>query len=55
MNISIKNKKMSYKVFVEKVGKHFAHFHPSIRDEQLKIHYEKATGRKPKIRNRKRD
>jgi hypothetical protein len=54
MNISVNDKKMSFKVFVEKVGKHFAHLPEAKRDAELKAHYEKATGRKPKVVRRKR-
>ena len=54
MNISVSNKKMSFKVFVEKVGKHFAHLPENKRDQELKLHYEKATGRKPKVVRRKK-
>jgi hypothetical protein len=48
MNISVNNKKMSFKVFTDLVGKHFAHLPAKQKDEALKDHYEKATGRKAK-------
>jgi len=46
MNISVKDKKMSYKVFAATFGKHFAYLPEAKREDEIRLHFEKATGRK---------
>ena len=56
MNCSIRNKKMSFEKFVDKVGEHFRAIPEAERMRQLKEIYERETGKSVNIKpNRKKD